>query len=272
MVPAPFSPGSESMPEASARLDGLTVLVARPAAQAEALCTLIEQAGGRVLRLPLFEIGPVAEPAAAVARLQASRDFDRWLFTSANAVRQAAELLAPPWPPLAAVGSATAAILEALSGAAVLAPDDGDGDGAEALLRQSALQQLAGQRHLIVTGEQTLPLLEAGLRARGAAVEVLAVYRRLAVEHRPERVAELLAEADFAIIPSADALARLAALTPPAAQPRLQRLRLAVPSPRVVETARILGFVHQPLLPQRVTDAAYLEVLSRHRPGQSLNA
>lgn len=258
------------MPETPARLDGLTVLVARPAAQAEALCTLIEQAGGRALRLPLFEIGLVAEPAAAAARLQASLDFDRWLFTSSNAVRHAAGLLAPPWPPMAAVGLVTAAALEELSGADVLTPDDGD--GAEALLRQPALQQLAGQRHLIVTGEQTLPLLEAGLRARGAAVEVLAVYRRLAVEHRPERVAELLAEADFAIIPSADALARLAALTPPAARRRLQRLRLAVPSPRVVETARILGFVHQPLLPQRVTDAAYLEVLSRHRPGQSLNA
>ncbi|MDP3295759.1 MAG: uroporphyrinogen-III synthase [Nevskia sp.] len=258
------------MPEQPARLDGLTVLVARPAAQADALCALIEQAGGRVLRLPLFEIAPVADPAVAARQLQAARSFDRWLFTSSNAVRHAAELLPPPWPPLASVGAMTAATLAGFAGDNVLVPEDGD--GAEALLRHPALQQIAGQRHLIVTGEQTLPRLEAGLRVRGAEVEVLAVYRRVAVEHAPERIAELLGQANFAIIPSGEALARLAALTPLAAQPRLQALQLAVPSPRVVETARILGFVHQPLLPQRVTDAAYLEVLSRHRPGHSPNA
>lgn len=253
-----------------ARLDGLTVLVARPAAQADALCALIEQAGGRVLRLPLFEIALVANPAAAALRLQAARSFDRWLFTSSNAVRHAADLLPPPWPPLAAVGTVTAAALTGLTGTVVLEPEEGD--GAEALLRHSALQEIAGQRHLIVTGEQTLPRLEAGLRARGAEIEVLAVYRRVALDHAPERIAEMLGQANFAIIPSGEALARLAALTPLAAQPRLQALQLAVPSPRVVETARILGFVHQPLLPQRVTDAAYLEVLLRHRPGHSLNA
>lgn len=258
------------MHERLARLDGLTVLVARPAEQADALCALIEQAGGRVLRLPLFEIAPVVDLEAAARRLQAARSFDRWLFTSSNAVRHAAELLPPPWPSLAAVGAVTAAALAGLTGTAVLAPEDGD--GAEALLRHPALLEVAGQQHLIVTGEQTLPLLEAGLRAREAKVEVLAVYRRVAIDHAPERIAELLAQANVAIIPSGEALARLAALTPPSAQSRLQALQLAVPSPRVVETARILGFVHQPLLPQRVTDAAYLEVLSRHRPGQSLNA
>ncbi len=258
------------MPEAMARLDGLIVLVARPAEQADALCALIEQAGGRVLRLPLFEIEPVADPEAAAYRLQAASSFDRWLFTSSNAVRHAAALLPPPWPPMAAVGTVTAAALAELTGLSVLTPEDGD--GAEALLRHPALQEIAGQRHLIVTGEQTLPLLEAGLRARKADVEIVSVYRRIAIDHVPERIAELLAQANVAIIPSGEALARLAALTPPAAQSRLQALQLAVPSPRVVETARILGFVHQPLLPQRVTDAAYLEVLSRHRPGHSLNA
>lgn len=253
------------MPETRARLDGLTVLVARPAAQAEALCRLIELAGGRALRLPLFEIAAVADPAAAAARLRAATGYDRWLFTSRNAVRHAADLWPPPWPPAAAVGAVTAAALTALTGSEALAPDTGD--GAEALLAHPALQRIAGQRLLIVTGEQTLPRLEAGLRERGAAVEVVAVYRRLAVGHPPARVAELLARADVAILPSGEALARLVALTPAAAQPRLLALQLALPSPRVVETARVLGFLRPPLLPSRVADAAYLEVLLRHRSG-----
>lgn len=254
------------MPEhAAVRLDGLTVLVARPAAQAEALCALIEQAGGRALRLPLFEIAAVADPEAAAARLQAARAFDRWLFTSSNAIGHAAALAPPPWPPLAAVGAVTAAVLAGIAGTEVLVPEAGD--GAEALLAHPALRQIAGQRQLIVTGEQTLPLLEAGLRARGALVEVLAVYRRVAVEHAAEVVGAALAQADVAILPSGEALTRLVELTPAAAQPLLKALQLALPSPRVVETARVLGFLRPPLLPSRVADAAYLEVLSRLRSG-----
>ena len=38
-------------------MDGLTVLVARPAGQAEALCALIEADGGRALPLPLAASG-----------------------------------------------------------------------------------------------------------------------------------------------------------------------------------------------------------------------
>jgi uroporphyrinogen-III synthase len=254
------------MPEEPvARLDGLTVLVARPAAQAETLCTLIEQAGGRALRLPLFAIAAVADPAAVALRLKAARDFDRWLFTSTNAVDHAALLQPPPWPSLAAVGAVTAAALQRLAGPAVVAPDAGD--GAEALLRHPALQSIAGQRLLIITGEQTLPVLEAGLRERGAEVEVLAVYRRIAVDHSPEAVAGMIAAADAAIVPSGEALARLVAIAPGEAQQKLKALQLALPSPRVVETARVLGFIRKPLLPPRVSDAAYLEVLSRHRSG-----
>ena len=251
------------MPEApSARLDGLTVLVARPAAQADALCALIEADGGRALRLPLFAIAPVADPAAAARALADARGFDRWLFTSTNAVEHAAALCPPPWPPLAAVGAVTAAALAQRTGQPVLMPPAGD--GAAALLAHADLQQLAGQRALIVTGEQTLPVLEDGLRARGAAVTVLPVYRRVAVDHAPAAIVALLQQADVAVIPSGEALRQLHALTPPEARARLVALQLAVPSPRVIETARTLGFSAEPLLPERVSDAAYLEVLRRH--------
>ncbi|WP_292998816.1 uroporphyrinogen-III synthase [Nevskia sp.] len=243
----------------AARLDGFTVLVARPAQQADALCALIEAHGGRVIRLPMIEIAPVADPAAAAATLAAARKHDRWLFTSTNAVRYAADLLAPPWPACAAVGQATAAALQALGGRDVLVPEAGD--GAQALLQHPALQRIDGQRHLIVTGEQTLPDLEAGLRARGAQVAVLAVYRRIPVAHDPATVVAALEQADLAVIPSGEALRQLLALTPSAARARLRALQLAVPSPRVVETARDAGFIGTPLLPHRVSDSAYLDLI-----------
>ena len=259
------------MPEqVPARLDGLTVLVARPAAQADALCALIEAAGGRALRLPLFAIEPVTDPVAASGLLAAAGNFDRWLFTSTNAVDHAAALCPPPWPALAAVGAITAAALTRLSGQPVLTPPAGD--GAAALLTHPELQRLDGQRALIVTGEQTLPILEDGLRARGAAVTVLPVYRRVAVDHAPAAIAELLQQADIAVVPSDEALRRLFALTPPEARSRLAALQLAVPSSRVIETARRLGCTPAPLLPERVSDAAYLEVLRRHARHRTSNA
>jgi uroporphyrinogen-III synthase len=248
--------------ETTARLDGLTVLVARPAAQADTLCRLIEAAGGRAIRLPLFAIAAVADPAEVAAVLAAHRDAARWLFTSTNAVHHAAALCPPPWPALAAVGAVTAAALNRLTGCAVVAPLAGD--GAAALLAHPALAEVGGQRLLIVTGEGTLPILGDGLAVSGARVRVLPVYRRVAVEHGPEAVAAAIAAADIALVPSAESLLRLVALTPAAARAALLRLPLALPSPRVLETARSCGFSHEPLLPTRVDDAAWLDTLWRH--------
>lgn len=252
------------------RLDGLTVLIARPAAQAAALCDAIEAAGGRVIRLPLFEIAPVADPQAAARVLADFAEADRWLFTSSNAVEQAAALRPRPWPALAAVGPVTASALTRLTGETVLVPLSGD--GAAALLEHPALAAVAGQRLLIVTGEGTLPILEAGLTARGAEVRVLAVYRRLAIEHPAESVASAVAAADIAVLPSGESVQRLVALCPPPARAALLRLPLALPSPRVVETARRAGFEHPPLLPARVNDAAWLELLGRHARQRSGSA
>ncbi len=261
------------MPESAAvRLDGLTVLVARPAGQAEALCALIEADGGRALPLPLFAIEALDAEAMAAARavLDDARSADLWLFTSRNAVDQAARLCSLPWPTLAAVGEATAAALRQHSGQPVLTPPAGD--GAAALLTHPALQHGSGRQALIVTGERTLPILEQGLVARGMTVRVLPVYRRVAIDHPSAAIAAWLRAADVAVIPSGEALHRLQALTPPEARPQLAGLQLAVPSPRVLETARLLGFTAEPLLPERVSDLAYLEVLRRHVRHRHSNA
>ncbi len=249
-------------PEDARFLEGFSVLVTRPAHQAAGLCEMIESAGGVALRLPLLAIAKVADPAAASTRLDACRDWDRWIFSSANAVHYAAALAAKPWPPVAAVGAVTAAALRALGHADVLAPEQGDGGAA--LLAHPLFREVSGRRLLLIAGENPMPELETALVARGATVELIAVYRRVPIGHSEDEVAGLLARADFAVVSSAEALMQLARLTPPAAQNRLRALQLVVPSRRVVEKARELGFARTPLLPQRVTDAAYLDVLRRH--------
>jgi uroporphyrinogen-III synthase len=235
-------------------------LVTRPAHQAQVLCALLRQAGAAVRLLPLIAVEPVADPIAAAATLQRARGWDRWIFTSANAVQQAAALDGGPWPALAAAGAATAAALELAGhpGAAVPAADGSDG-----LLADPCFAAPAGQRILVVTGENTRSELPEGLRRRGAAVEVQAVYRRVPVAYPPPILADALAEAAVAVVPSAEALAQLLRLTPPSSRARLLALQLALPSPRVVEKAREAGFARNPLVPARVSDAAYVKLLER---------
>ncbi len=174
-------------------------------------------------RLPLLAIEPVADEAGVAARLRQAHGWDHWIFTSANAAHQAARLDAGPWPPLAAAGAATAVALAGAGHAGALVP--AGLDGAAGLLADARFAAPAGQRILIVTGDNTLPQLAEGLRARGAKVEVLAVYRRVPVPHAPQAVADAIAASRVAIVSSGEALAHLLQVpTPPAARTRLLSL------------------------------------------------
>jgi uroporphyrinogen-III synthase len=120
-------------------LQGVGVLVTRPEQQALPLCRLLEAAGATALRFPVIDIKPEVDAAELRARLGPLDAFDLVVFTSANAVRFGAPLLAslrtPPrrhqsavqvaaiapalaqaleqsGPQLAAIGPATAQALE----------------------------------------------------------------------------------------------------------------------------------------------------------------
>jgi uroporphyrinogen-III synthase len=245
-------------------LGGLRVLVTRPARQAAALCEMIRQAGGEALALPLLAIAPVEDAAAAAAQLAAAAPASRCIFTSANAVHCGLRLHPGPWPQrLAAAGAATAAALRAAGFAQVLLP--AHGDGADGLLAEPALQDLAGERVLIVTGADSLPALAQGLSARGAEVRSVAVYRRVPEAVDAARVAALLAAAQAAIVTSGEALDRLYAVTPLAQREQLLQLQLVVASPRLAERAGRLGFRSPPLIPKRVADAGFVAVLRHWR-------
>lgn len=243
-------------------LAGLRVLVTRPAAQAGPLLARLREAGAEPTLLPMLAVAEPRDPEAARQRLRTARGAHFWLFTSANAVRGAARLEPEGWPEhLIAIGRGTANALAAL-GHAALAPEGGS---SESLLLWPELQQVEGLELLIVTGEGGRGLLAETLAERGALVRVARTYRREPQRHPPEALGAALADTGMLVITSGEALETLHAQAPAEAQARLRALPVVVPSTRVVELARRLGH-HGPLLvPDAVSDAAYLDRLARWR-------
>lgn len=248
----------------AAGLQGLCVLVTRPADQSEALCRLLEAQGAQVARLPLQAIESARQPAVAARALQAGRDADAWIFTSANAVRFARQLDAGVWPQCIAVGPATAAALVQI-GVAVERPEEVH--TSEGVLALPALQEVRNRTVLLVTGENGRDAIESGLQARGARVLRVEVYRRVALPHTGDAVAQALHGVHAVIVTSGEALRRLVDLMPGAAGVDLMRLRLVVPSRRVLEQALELGFTTAPLVPGQITDAGYVHCLLQWHSG-----
>lgn len=150
---------------------------ARLAAQIMAQCPAC-----RVIDWPLLAIETA--PHAAEMRLQmaAIAEGDWLIFVSPRAVRFAqalmplAQLSARYW---AAVGQATATALQDCLGVdppEIIMPDTTQ--DSEGLLAALSRIRLAGQRVWIVRGETGRETLADGLRARGASVRYLPVYRR----------------------------------------------------------------------------------------------
>ena len=238
------------------------MLVTRPAPQAETLSRLLQARGAQVRRLPLQAIEPVRHPQRAARVLAASRDARAWIFTSVNAVQHAQQLDGGVWPPVMAVGRATAVALERL-GLQPRVPDAAY--SSKALLALPELQAVAGCRFVVIAGEDGLTTLVDTLEARGAEVARIAVYRRVALPLPPAQLQEALHDSEFIVITSGEALQHLADASAPALLPQLRRLRLVVPSQRVVEQAARLGFEATPLVPDHVADEAYVRCLEQWR-------
>jgi uroporphyrinogen-III synthase len=244
---------------AAGALAGLRVLVTRPAHQSDTLCRLIEKGGGEAMRLPLLSIEPVT-PALVRRQLDVARGFDWWIFTSPNAVQSARAADSGGWPKgLAAVGPATAAALESAANAPVLAPLQGA--SSKALLARAELAQLQGKRVLIVTGADGLDVLPTQLEQRGATVVTCAVYHRVPLPHPPDAIESAVKRSKAIVLTSGQALEHLWELASASTRVTLARRQLVVPSRRVVEMARTLGFARAPLAPEQMSDAAIVHCL-----------
>jgi uroporphyrinogen-III synthase len=221
-------------------LQGLQVLVTRPAAQADHLCSLLEQAGADSHVLPVMDIH-AHESTEAQARLKHVAAWDMLIFVSRNAVD-----FALPWldrsslPKVVAIGRKTAEFLREQGIRVDIVPAEFN---SESLLALPVMQRVAGMRILIVRGYAGREKLAEKLSERGASVDYAEVYRRTKSAHNATRLQSLLAEQkiDALTVASGDALQNLVELAG-MQKSELLSLPLFVISKRVAKLAHEAGF------------------------------
>ncbi len=123
-----------------------------------------------------------------------------------------------------------------------------EGDDSEALLELPALQEALAQpepRVLILRGEGGRELLAERLRAQGASVDYLELYRRRLPEY-PDGTLSRQIQAERLnglVVSSGQGFEHLRQVAG-ANWPQVARLPLFVPSPRVAQMARTAGAEH----------------------------
>ncbi len=173
-------------------LSGVSVAVTRARAQASGLAATLLGLGAEVVEAPAIRIVPLDGPAPGVGR------YDLVCLTSPNGVRLLFERLAAggrdaralAGARVAAIGPGTAAALRAQGVIADVVPER---FVAEALVE--ALAEVPVRRALVARAAEARDVLPEALRARGAEVDVLALY---------ETVAEPLSEAQLEAVTRAD--------------------------------------------------------------------
>ncbi len=231
-------------PRAAGPLEGIRVIVTRPARQAAGLAQTLAALGAVPVIVPAIVILPPPDRTALDRAHASLTRYDMAIFVSANAVEYG---VPDPrqWPATLhafAPGPGTAAALVAAGIAAPAIPTTSfDSEG---LLALPAFTQATGKRVLIFRGEGGRTVLGDTLRERGATVEYVDCYRRAAPQSGGDGLAAELRErrADALTLTSSEGLDNLCALLDPAALHLLQALPTFVPHPRIADHARDKGF------------------------------
>ena len=230
-------------------LQNTTILVTRPEPQGTELCAQITAIGGITVYLPTIAFAPPTDSSILSSQVQQLDQYDWLIFTSPQAVESSLALLKKYWPALpinlqvAAPGAGTAAKLNSAGFLHVLYPaTDWTSEG---LLMEPALQILQGQKILLITGEGGREKLADILRARGAIIDYLLVYRRIKPIYSNINVyLDLLKEQKIGIIvcTSGESLRNLLAIVGAANQKFLLDVPLIVVSQRLVVLAKGFNF------------------------------
>ena len=233
-------------------LFGRTVLVTRPAGQAEGLSAALADLAAAVIEAPAVEIAPPADAGAAEEAVGRLGEFDLVVFTSVNGVEAFAARCrargldgrALSGAKVAAIGPATAAKLRAAFIEPDIVPERfTTADLGEAL---AAAGGLDGRRVLLARADIAAEALPEALAASGAEVEDVAFYRTLCPASLPSEAVEALraGRVDWATFTSSSsvtnflALLGRAGLDPSAA---LAGVRLAAIGPVTAETLSARG-------------------------------
>ena len=258
----------------TADLNGVCVLVTRPAPQAGPLAQLIQQAGGVARLFPVVEIIEPEDYRPLSHMADQLNHIDLAIFISPNAVIRAMRLIQshgklPSNLQLACVGRGSARELQELGYTEVIAPQDQA--SSEALLALPAMQPVAGKKIVIFRGDGGRETLGDTLRARGASVEYVECYRRV----RPEVDATSLIHdwrqggVDIVSITSTQGLENLSAMLGDSGRPCLLKSPIVVLSERTARVCRELGVTTDPMVAADASDLAILQTIQAWRARQN---
>ena len=253
-------------------LNDVRVLVTRPAHQAENLCGLLEEQGGIPVRFPTLAIAVLENKQPIKAGLAQWKTYQWLIFISANAVTMHSyysdddKIKRLNSVQIAAIGKATAEAL-LLAGLPVdLVPEQGY--DSEAVLAMPAMQQMQGQRCLIIRGVGGREALATTLRSRGAVVDYLEVYQRIIPCSDSSAVNLLLAQnkLDVITVTSVIALQNLLIMLDEQYHQRLFMVPLIVISDRIRHIAADIGF-KRIAVTNSPSDVAILETVKMYVTG-----
>lgn len=238
-------------------LAGRSIVITRPAGEAQRLQGLIRDAGGVPLLYPGIEILDPPDPAALDAVIDRLEAFDLAIFISPSAVHRAmtrirARRTLPGQLRCAAIGPGGARALQSYGVRDVITPAAHSVQyDSESLLAADFLQNVGGLRVAIFRGDGGRELLRETLMARGALVEAVTCYRRSPPQWDSAPLLQAWARGEVAavIATSSEGLINFYGRLDAAGKACCRDTPLIVPHPRIAAAARALGM-------QRIVESA----------------
>ncbi|MDP0589933.1 MAG: uroporphyrinogen-III synthase [Candidatus Endonucleobacter bathymodioli] len=220
-------------------MSSIRALVTRPKLQSQSLANAIKNLDGQAWTLPLIEIAPITYNQSIRHTLLALDQFNKIIVTSHHAARIGLNLIENYWPQLPlglewhALGPKTARAL-AYYGINTKIPPQGV--NSESLLTMASLTHVRNEKILIIKGKGGRLLLEQTLKTRGANVECLDTYQRLAPVYPTNTLPNLLKclHINVIICASGETVINLLNILP---EDNSTHLNLIIPSQRVASQA-----------------------------------
>lgn len=238
-----------------------SVLVTRPAGQADGLCQRITALGHEAIHVPAIAIVEPQDSEALAVFTRRLEEYDLVILVSINAVTMGLTkiLQQRDWPActqLATVGPSSSAAVEALGLRVDHIPEHEY--SSEGLLALPALQDMQGRRVAILRGNGGRDTLFETLVARGAQVEYVEVYRRMCPQQSRETLRRLLRDKvlDVITVTSNETLQNLFEIAGQQGQPLLLDIPLVVASRRQAALAARLGFRKGAVIAGHASDEA----------------
>ncbi|HCH00465.1 MAG TPA: uroporphyrinogen-III synthase [Vibrio sp.] len=223
-----------------------TVLVTRPGQDGEALCLNLQQRQINSLHHPLIKLTQGRDYASLIDDLSRS---DIVIAVSQYAVVWSQHTLQltqqhfPTTPLYFAIGNKTAECLQRYTQSPVISPQISD---SEHLLDLPALKLVKNKRILILRGNGGRELIQQTLQQRGAEVYYNEIYRResLPIDAVNQWKQWKMQAVSHLVITSGEQLAFFMSQVPKQYLPWVIQLKLYVPSLRIQQQAKELGFSH----------------------------